>query len=221
MRDQRGFTIVELLIATTIISVILLMVSVMMINIGNLLHKGISVSKVQEDVRTISDELADQIKNSSGAVLSYAAGNYGRVCVNGTMYTFVKGVQMGSGVGKSAHVLAREPLSGSCTNLSQAAYASYLAGASPSMTELVYDNSRLYQFEVKPETALSGKTYSINVGVAYGDDDLLCSPTGSGCTPGYTSTASDFLMSDLTCGNSSSRAFCATAKLSTQVTQRL
>lgn len=219
MRNQKGFTIIELMIATAVVSVMLLMVSIMLIGIGNLLHKGISASKVQETLRNVNDEITGQIKDSGGQVVyatSTVSGNtVGIICVNNIAYTYILGVQMGSGAGQSPHVLVRAPQVGSCTPPTSLAYFSSLPAGG---VELLYPNSRLYQLSANSPSL---KTYEVDVGVAYGDDDLLCSPTHSDCAAGSALDPSDYVMSDLACRDSSSRSFCATAKLSTLVTQRL
>ncbi len=59
--NQQAFTIIELMIATTVVSVILLMVSIIMINIGGLYYKGFSQARTQDNLRSISDEVARQL----------------------------------------------------------------------------------------------------------------------------------------------------------------
>ena len=58
---QAGFTIVELMIATAILSTILLLVTTMMINIGNLYYKGVNQARVQDGVRTLADDVGELV----------------------------------------------------------------------------------------------------------------------------------------------------------------
>src|SRR5437868_3678396 len=96
---QRGFTIVELMIATTVLSLILLLVSVVMIGVGNLFSKGVNQAKVQNSVRNIADDLSQQLKYSSGIV----AGNPTAMptqteafCIGTTRYSYIKTYEIGS-----------------------------------------------------------------------------------------------------------------------------
>ncbi len=59
---QKGFTIIELMIATAVLSTILVMVTVVMVNIGSLYYKGINQARVQDDVRSIADEIIKNIQ---------------------------------------------------------------------------------------------------------------------------------------------------------------
>src|SRR5689334_11132650 len=118
---QKGFTIIELMIATAILSTILLLVTVLMINIGNLYYKGINQARVQDNVRSISDEVAQHLQ--LGDSFSQASGDNSEqaYCVGTVRYTYVIGVQIGKPApGASApayqHVLWRDdnPSPGSC-----------------------------------------------------------------------------------------------------------
>src|SRR5665213_2550121 len=65
--NRKAFTIIELMIATSVLSIILLLVTTMMISIGNLYYKGINQARVQDDVRTISDDLSSHLQLSDQA----------------------------------------------------------------------------------------------------------------------------------------------------------
>ncbi len=201
-RPQAGFTIIELMIATAILSTILILVTVMMINIGSLYYKGINQARVQDNVRSIVDELSQHLQLSSSNGVLIGANNFGgttvsSICFDSVRYSYVLHKQIGSGPSKIAHVLWRDsiPSGGLCTpaNLTNPS----LSGGS----ELIAPNSRLSDLTISPGSS----PYSISVGVAYGDDDLL---TG----PGTTSPL---------CKGDSGDQYCATAKLNTIVAKRI
>lgn len=206
---QSGFTIVELMIAMAVLSVVLLVVTLAMLNIGNLYNKGINQAKVQNAARSLSDEISNHLQlMSQGA--SPVPGVVGSVnvqgqnisvyvaCMGDTRYTFVIGIQQGSNSSPQQpqipHVLWRDKCEGPTPNLTAAT-------PSATGTELIPNRARLTQFEI------SGTgVYNVKVGIAYGDNDLLTDPpAGSG----------------VRCKGGPNTKFCATAYLNTKVASRL
>lgn len=202
-RQQRGFTIIELMIATTVVSVILLLVSIMMVNIGNLYYKGISQARVQDNARSITDELAQHLELSDGGKYSLPNGSIQAYCIDNVRYTFIIGVQIGSGASQSPHVLWRDtnPTPGSCPTPT----STFLNSPPPGNNgvELIGPRSRLAAFSIT-RPVLNGP-YVIVVDVAYGENDLLVTPAGG----------------TLRCKGAASDSFCAVANLTTDVVQRL
>ncbi len=227
MKNQNGFTILELLIATTVVSVILLLVSIMSISIGNLFHKGIYQSRVQENVRKLTDEIAVEIKNTSvtpvNTLPSASGGLIHRLCIGDTQYTYIIGYQLGDNASQSKHVLWKDKLSGSCNQPG----ASDLSIDPPSTggtdgVELLSAGMRLTSFTVG--SASTPSAYSISIGVAFGDDDLLCSPSSASTTcalPNTSISMPERSNDDLTCKESSGSSFCSRASLRTLVVQRV
>ncbi|HTB49310.1 MAG TPA: type II secretion system protein [Verrucomicrobiae bacterium] len=223
-QKQAGFTIVELMIATAILSTILVLVTIMMISIGNLYYKGINQSRVQDDARSISDELSqhlelnDQFQGPTSQ--SYGGFTVQAYCIGNVRYSYVIGTQLGTSAGQIAHVLWRDTDStGDCLpqNLTLATPTS-----SPDTgTELISPDSRLISFSITRAAATD--PYVIAVGVAYGGDDLLCSPSapGSTCNTPATMSAAYFQNGDLLCKGNIGDQFCATASLNTTVVQRI
>jgi prepilin-type N-terminal cleavage/methylation domain-containing protein len=208
--NQKAFTIIELMIATSVLSTILLLVTVMMINIGNLYYKGINQARVQDDVRSISDELGQHLQLSDqgpkqaatpmNVTISGHPYTINAYCIDNTRYSYVINVQVGNSPSASnpqiPHVLWRDPTpSTGCmapANLNSAG----LSGG----TELIAPNSRLTDFTISPLTS----PYGVSVGVAYGSDDLLN-------LHGITTT----------CKGAVGDQFCSTATLTTIVVQRI
>lgn len=216
---QRGFTIIELMIATAVLSVILLLVTFMMIKIGNLYYKGINQARVQRAVRNITDGVTQELQLSHGIVYTGTANQGGftvnAYCIGNTRYSYVVGVQIGAGKdtdgsNRIAHVLWRDTnVSGGCSplNLTQAdptATAGAANSVSGSGSELISPNSRLTDFTIAPAGA-NPVPHLVQVEVAYGDADLLTGTTGF----------------DVVCRGGIGDQFCATARLKTVVVQRL
>jgi prepilin-type N-terminal cleavage/methylation domain-containing protein len=219
--NQTGFTIVELMIATAILSTILLLVTAMMINIGNLYYKGVNQARVQDGVRTIADDVTQQLKFGdllTGGPWTVGSGvntfHEQAYCIGNIRYTYILGYQIGTGIDylarpQAPHVLWRDtnPSPGSCTEVDLT--------ASPSGgTELIPPNSRLTSFSI---TTSYTSAYAVTVGVAYGGMDLLTLP--------YSASPIDNLAADppifVTCKGLTGDQFCATAHLTTIVTQRI
>lgn len=225
--NQKGFTIIELLIATTVVSVILLMVSIMMVNMGNLYYKGISQAHAQDTVRDVTDEIAQHLK-LSGAVphtnLSLD-GQTAITCIGDTSYMYTVGRQIGSGPTQSRHVLWRDTVApGVCPTppnniLNSASWPT--APATAAGTELIGPRSRLSDFSIGTTTP-----YLVTVAIAVGDDDQLCSsrvpPASSTCAnPNASLTAAEIAAGGLRCKGIGSDSFCATASLTTTAVRRL
>jgi prepilin-type N-terminal cleavage/methylation domain-containing protein len=159
--DKRGFTIVELMIATTVLSVLLLLATAIMTSIGGLYTKGIHQSDVQDAARTIVDDVTQnaQLSNGVPSVVGPTAG-VSAYCIGSTRYSFVIGQQ----VTDATHGLWRDTVSGGCT---PADFANLGSGV-----EMVPAHSRLTSFSIS-----STSPYAITVGVAYGDDDLFTDPS--------------------------------------------
>jgi prepilin-type N-terminal cleavage/methylation domain-containing protein len=59
---QTGFTLIELMIATTLFAVVLIVILASFLQIGKIFYKGVSLNSVHESVRTVVDEISDDIK---------------------------------------------------------------------------------------------------------------------------------------------------------------
>lgn len=80
---QKGFTIVELMLAMTFVAVLLLAIALTIVQIGTIYNKGITLKEVNQSGRAISDDLTRTIGASSTfapsrSVVTTPAG--GRIC---------------------------------------------------------------------------------------------------------------------------------------------
>ena len=197
--NQEAFTIIELMIATAVLSTILLLSTVMMVSIGKLYYKGINQSRVQDATRNILDNVSQHLQLSDSDPVP-AVSSDGKVkawCVGGSRYTYVINRQIGNDSTKnqSPHVLWRDdnPNPGSCFPPDP----NFLNNPTNGLNgiEMIPPHSRLTAFDI---TAPS--PYKISVGVAYGDDDVL---TGSG--------------PETRCAGGIGQEFCATAAIKNAV----
>lgn len=231
--DQKGFTIVELLIATAILSTILLLVTVLMINIGNLYYKGINQARIQDNVRSLTDEISQRLQLGDSWLPAAGDHNEHAYCIGPTRYTYVLYRQISAtpDATQSRHVLWRDdnPNPGSCliTGSSNVDLTSNTPSP-PNLhgTELITPHSRLTDFTI---TGTSPDPYQVTVGAAYGDNDLLCdSRAANDCAfNGLSGHMNDIISGgvvpsgSILCKGSIGNQFCATSKLDTSAVRRL
>lgn len=197
-KKSAGFTIVELMIATTVLSVILLLVTVVMMGIGRLYYKGINQSRVQSNARSIASQMAQDVQLSSTIPSSGNAVVSGKavkvICVGNVRYTYVVNNKIGTNGYK--HVLWRDTPAGSCTVGTAADITQPLTDGN----ELISANARLTKLNFP---AMVSGLQKIELGIAYGDDDQLTTTDPVHCVGGNATQ------------------FCATSDLSTTVVQRV
>jgi len=224
LKSSDGFTIIELLIATAVLSIVLVMITVIMISIGNLYYKGLNQARIQDNTRAVSDDISQHLKLGDN-FFQVTNGSAGAYCVGSTRYTYVlyRQIDDSPSANQTRHVLWRDanPTPGSCP-----AVLLNLMASTPSAggTELIGPHSRLTAFSI---TGTS--TYAVKVGEAYGDDDLLCDIGYPGdCTfQGVSAHMNQIIAgstnptSDLRCKGSVGDQFCATSILNTTAVRRL
>jgi prepilin-type N-terminal cleavage/methylation domain-containing protein len=209
-KRQTGFTIVELMIATTVLAVILLLVTIMMTNIGNLYYRGVNQSRLQDDVRTVTSQISQNLELNDETVSSATVANaYGTTttmyayCVGDTRYSYVLNLQIGTASTQSEHVLWRDTYTKACTPIDLAkAQPESGTNAGTNGVELIAPNSLLTAFSIS-----ASSPFTISMGMAYG-------VTGSKGVLNLNGTSS-------TCKNGKGDDFCATASLTTTVVQRI
>ena len=171
-RQEHGFTIIELMIATAVFSTILLLCTFSLISIGRSYYKGITSAKTQEVARLITEEVSQAIQFGGGVVQNGTptdGSGQDVYCIGGKRYSYIKDKQLTDGTPtptQSKHVLVvdDEPVCGSVSSQTLSG-ASLEAGS----RELMGPNMRLAAFSVTN----IGNLYTVTVKVVFGDDDLL------------------------------------------------
>lgn len=207
VKNERGFTVVELMIATMVFSLILTIVTTGVISFTMRYYKGVNSSTTQTTARSVLDTIGQAIQFGSSTVRpTLAADNY--FCAGGYSFTFDKGA-LYSGTGNGGIYMA--PMGSVCGP--QTSGGKQLLGKNMRVTALSVD--------LISGTGGAGSLYKINLGIAYGADDLLCSPTASPGACSGTSNLASYWRSDIQCRGSTGSQFCATSKLTTIVEQRI
>jgi prepilin-type N-terminal cleavage/methylation domain-containing protein len=200
--SEQGFTIIELVIATLIFSVILVILTFAVVGITRSYYKGTINSETQNTARSALNTVAQAIQfGGSLPTTTLTNGQTSWFCVGPDQFTFKAGHQLvtGTPVGQQTN----EALL--LTHLTSACPTSGVSIDSQPGTELLSPNMRLSELSISAVSA-SQELYEVSIEVTYGDSDLLFNPTST------TGTAS--------CIDQSGGEFCATSNLSTVVGDR-
>lgn len=204
-REAKGFTIVELMIALSVLSVLLMLTTATLIQIGKLYSKGINQAAAQNAARSIANEIAAQLQFTDQAPQPAAVGSTRALCIGRQRYTYVLNQQLGH---PARHVLWHDVTKsttchaiGNLTTAPTPSDGDTDAGSTRS--ELMPANMRLTDLTVRNN---SNGTYTIKVTVAYGEDDLVH-------YDGATDTT--------TCVGDRGTEYCAVSSLTVTVAQRV
>lgn len=216
---QNGFTIIELLVATAVFSIVMLIMTAGILHISKMYYQGVLQARAQDTARTVVDEIGESIRYSTGTYLQGSSvvgpnidpGNpdTGYFCLGGRRYTYAIDRQVKSaptsGTRQKLHALWVDQPAGGC---SLASGPENLDAPAAGGRELLSENMRLTQFVVEPVAAGAVPDgYTIRISIAYGDDDLL-----------YQEGSEPQKRCDPTVGG---KEFCAVSTISETVTKRL
>lgn len=205
---QKGFTIIELMIATSVFGIVLVIAASGIVTIGRMYYKGITSSRTQEATRSVIETISSTLQLSDASSTSTGGGFPGAqsICFGQDRYTYIINSQVTdpSVIGLRYDV---RPNLNDCSPLA--------SGGS----ELLRENTRLLDFRV---SLVTPGTYRINVKIAYGDNDLIStydnngSPIGGSGHPNETESRAASCKPGIT-GSS----FCAVSELETVVNNRV
>jgi prepilin-type N-terminal cleavage/methylation domain-containing protein len=96
--NKNGFTLVELMIAVTVFSVLLLLSAASLTQISRLYYKGVIVTKTHNVNRNIIEDISQAFQFSSGNVANGGPSSNGlkSICVGNVRYTYVLNKQINS-----------------------------------------------------------------------------------------------------------------------------
>lgn len=177
--QEQGFTIIELMIALSIISVILVISTVVLINLGLLYTKGNNQANTQNTARNIVNELASQLELGSADPIIGA----NVICMGSQRYSFATNVELSSS--NTGHALWRDTMKSSATCAAVTDMTNPgtdLLAIPGSGAELLSPQMELTDFSITQPATPNG-TYIIKVTVAYGDPTLHTTANGkTNCT---------------------------------------
>ena len=213
---SEGFTIVELMVATLVFSVVLLLVTFGVLQVTRTYYKGLTEIDNQTTARNIVDSISRAIQFGGNVqqVVATNPGDIGVICVGNQQFSYRLGWEVTDSTPvttnhETPHALYVTDSVANCTgNIPNLAITTLSGGK-----ELVGSRMRLAKLSVMP---VAGNTslYKVTVKVVYGDDDLLLSPTDN-TTAGPT-------MPDIKCQNfQAGTQFCAVSELTAVVEKRV
>lgn len=219
-RDQRGFTIIELMVATTVFTVIMATVAAMLVQYSNSQRKAVNETAAQNVARDVIDRVSQslQFEGRAGSVTALSStDNTVGYCIGTTRYSVALGRQVMSAATHAAMV-DRSGIGCGGTAQPVRTATSGLAG-----TELMASQMRMANFDItSPQAGL----YTVTVRVVFGATDLLCSQSASvSCDQGNEETSTVFdgkdIPADTECKAGKDGRFCAVSELATTVRSRL
>lgn len=204
----------ELLIATLVFSMVLLVVTIGVMTFTKSYYKGITQSNTQNTARSVIENITQAIQFSGDAVTSpigtVGSGSSVGFCIGNQRYSYQTGWQLVDGTPQIALKQTKHELvvdtPGNCSGLNAQDVTK-----TPSGTELLSPNMRVAKLSVA-QVGTSGM-YKVDLRVLYGDADLLYSPSGD---------AAGAAAPDAKCRAAfSGSQFCAESELSSIVGKRI
>jgi len=169
-RDSgKGFTLLELMIATTVFSVVLLLAMTGFFQIGRIFYKGVSITQTQDITNQIGLDISSSVEGAPkiSALTSYKGMQY--VCVGKNRYTIdvTKRVDVGntSAISSGQVGLLKDTMSSDnacappCLPNPSVCATGELAWTKP--IELLGDKMRVESFSLQPLASVSGDYYTI------------------------------------------------------------
>jgi prepilin-type N-terminal cleavage/methylation domain-containing protein len=174
--DHKGFTIIELLIATVIFSVILLIITGAIIQFSKIYYKGVISSRTQESARNIMSDVSGAVQFSGISNVSNTPppgpGGVGYICIGSKRYSYRLNVQV---TGTQHAIIADSPAT--CAGAYSPMVGAIPAGSTAS--ELLGEGMQLVNIDV--QQVAGSNLYTIALHVAYGADSDLVLPARNEC----------------------------------------
>ncbi|MEO6513193.1 MAG: prepilin-type N-terminal cleavage/methylation domain-containing protein [Candidatus Saccharimonadales bacterium] len=213
-KHAAGFTIIELLIATTVFSVIMLVITAGILGFTRQYYKGVVTSNTQTTARQVMSELTQAIQFGKSITLDLqdpATGTSG-FCVDDKLYSYQIGQQV---TDKSPDNTQHQAYHGLVVDNSVTSCSSTTPSLSPlaqlpaGQREMLGDKMRLSALDI---TDNSDSSFTIHLRIIYGDDDVL-NPDPSSGTPAWDTENCE--------PERTSNQYCAITDLTTKVQTRL
>lgn len=227
--NNSGFTIIELLSATLIFSLILIVITYGIINISNSYSKGLTQTNVQNIARNIVNDISQAIQLNKSATIGTVAGsglNAGSTnafCIGSREYIYQLGYEVltnpSAGTDQAYNGLVVVPYDSNCQSDQNNPPNLVLQQYNGNGTEYLGPHMRLSYLCIEPANAANnacknGDTtitnndlYDIDVQITYGDDVLLSKPAKA-------------INGTTTCLGTAGSQFCTTSPLYTVVEAR-
>jgi prepilin-type N-terminal cleavage/methylation domain-containing protein len=228
-KRQAGFTIVELMVATAVFSLVLVVILYGVLSFSHAYYSGVNSTAIQNTARSITNSVSQAIEFSGNEItpVTNISGSTNYFCVGGATYYYAVGA-MYDGASPSAADPGLYMIPGICSNTPSIP----AAGGK----ELLGTDMRITYLDVSQSSAnmqlTSPRLYNVALGLTFGQSDLLCniSKNGSGNKGDCLKNTSQYSQgvavtgtgpNDVVCRLVTGYEFCAHAGLSTTVSLRV
>jgi prepilin-type N-terminal cleavage/methylation domain-containing protein len=216
LQHQSGFTIVELMIATIVSSVILIVITFGIVHFTHDYYRGINGSNTQATTQNAIDVIAHSIQfNATGTVAT--DGSQGIFCAGTQVFLYTMGTQLTAAPSSSNWGLYQ---------LNNPSANCVIPGSTTGGTELLGKNMRLTYINLTEQGTTN--VWNLELHIAYGDPDLLCRASITGTAKGSCQanatpyTTSDVIQgNDVECKSQIGSEFCSISYLTTAIGQRI
>lgn len=201
---QSGFTIIELMIATMVFSVVLLLCAAGLVAIGRMYQKGNNSRAVQEVSRSIIDTIKNDFELSGGnyKALTDDGSTYG-FCIGSTLYIYRVNIPVAPD-GSQPGLIRNDALYGAfaCAYATETSALTISQALTDGGRELLGANMRINQPPIVSAypNASNAQSLKIRANVIYGADDLIFADR---------------------CRGGAGQEYCASSILETYATRRL
>ena len=176
-RHQRGFTLIELMIAISTFSVLLLVCFGAFLYLGHLYYKGATESRTNEIVRTTINDISQAIQFSGVTIepIAHHTDGWAATCIGHRKYSYrLQNTTMPPSVGVQLdpeatgyNFSAGSQKATSVFVVSNGNCAGTAVPTNVQQYELLDKNMRLLEFEI---TNYNDRLFTIKIAVAYGGD---------------------------------------------------
>ena len=213
--QQDGFTVVELMLATAVFSLVLLIVTYGVLSFTHGYYAGINSSTTQSTVRNVITTVSQSIEFSGKVVPNNTGDPLQFFCAGDSLYIYRPGVQYAGTSDINTPGLYEQTLTGDCPD-SASPPTSLASGG----RQLLAKGMRVVLLNVQPKTTTA---YAVDLRIAFGDNDLLCAPgaVANSCTSASTLADTGLTTGDVTCKARTGYQFCSVAGLSTIAAVRI
>ncbi len=165
--DSKGFTIIELLVATVTFSLVLLILTGAIVQFNRIYYKGTVNTKTQEAARTLVEEIARNIqfgpKDATYTISSVAAAPpFKYLCAGNNLYVFQLKKVIGEAPTKHGLLVNN---TASCSDPGASFNINNPGASFGKARELLGDNMQLVSLDIQPVGTMN---YKISAEVAWG-----------------------------------------------------
>ena len=218
-----GFTIVELMIASAVFSLVLILITYGVISFNQAYYGGVVQASTQNVAHAILDNLSQSIQFDGGEVATVSGGGWNGICVGNQFYQVQPGMELVTNGGtlgpdQVTQALLQTGNVTSCSGQIPGTVGGTSSGTAGG-TELLGDHMRIAVLTASPVSGTN--LYQLHIRVVYGDDDLICaqSVAGSCSNPSSTNGAT---AADAQCKSTTGTPqFCAVSDLNTTDQKRV